>query len=91
MPEELQGSSQRVQQEEGANRTPFTAPLTAQDFDMISLSKQGSKENYEFLSALKAYFDAHYNGEFYDAVGRRRECKGVTSALRWSRVTHRSE
>ena len=51
---------------------------------MISLSKQGSKENYEFLSALKAYFDAHYNGEFYDAVGRRRECKGVASALQWS-------
>ena len=45
----------------------------------------------KYHAALKAYFDAHYNGEFYDAVGRRRECKGVASALRWSWVMHRSE
>lgn len=45
----------------------------------MNLSKQGSKDSYEFMSMLKAYFDEHYNNEPYDAIQKRRSSKGSQS------------
>ena len=46
---------------------------------MASLSKQSSKESYDFLSTMKEFFDNNYPGGVYDAIGRRRESKGTAS------------
>ena len=79
LPEELQSATVRDQQEEITYRTFLTDGINEKDFDMASLSKQSSKESYDFLSTMKEFFDNNYPGGFYDAIGRRRESKGTAS------------
>lgn len=52
------------------------------DFDINILSKQGSKEGYEFLATLKSYYDANYKSSSYDPVARRSESKGTIKVTR---------
>ena len=40
--------------------------------DVDKLVKAKYQDNLEFLQWLKRYFDINYNGEPYDAVGRRK-------------------
>lgn len=58
---------------------------------MASLSKQSSKESYDFLSTMKEFFDNNYPGGFYDAIGRRRESKGTASTSCWMWIPCRNQ
>ena len=58
---------------------------------MACLSKQSSKESYDFLSTMKEFFDNNYPGGFYDAIGRRRESKGTASTVCWMWIPYRNQ
>ena len=64
----------------GVLRTVFSKLKIPIDFDTNVLSKQGSRESYEFLSTLKSYFDINYKGGNYDPISRRSESKGTSSS-----------
>ena len=40
--------------------------------DVDKLTKAKYQDNLEFLQWMKKYFDMNYNGEPYDALGRRK-------------------
>lgn len=40
--------------------------------DVAKLIKARNLDNLEFVQWIKAYFDQNYNGEPYDAIGRRK-------------------
>lgn len=47
------------------------SPFSVQRIDVPTLVKGKFQDNLEFCQWMKKYFDMHYTGEEYDAVGRR--------------------